>query len=520
MPSPRGAARDAIPLPVRFAVVGVNHNHIYAQTDLLLRAGAELVSFFAEEGELAAAYGRRYPQARLARSRREILEDERLHLVVSAAIPSERGPLGVEAMRHGKDYMSDKPAFTALDQLAEARRVQAETGRIYSVCFSERFENAATVRAGELVKAGAIGKVVQTVGLGPHRINAPTRPGWFFKRAQSGGILADIASHQMDQFLFMTGSTEAEVVAAQVANWSFPQWPELEDFGDVLLRGNGGSGYARVDWYTPDGLGTWGDGRLVVLGTEGYLELRKYVDIAGRPGASHLFLVDAKAARHVDASAGDLPYGRQLLADIVDRTETAMPQAHCFLACRLALEAQAKAVRLNERGDAGARARAPLAPPPGLSAPLSDGRGAEGRRRRLRDRPPAPRRLPEPPGAVRGGGGLRRRRGEGPRGRGGVRNRAGADRRRRRSAGKTTRRRRPLHAAVSPRAADAPGPGSRQARDLREAALRLAGGRRPGGGRREAVGPPRDARSSSTASATASRSSGFSSSGGSPAART
>src|SRR5262249_3310426 len=158
--------------PVRFAVIGVNHNHIYAQTDLLLRAGAELVTFFAEEPELAAEYGRRYPKARRTRSQSEVLEDPRVHLVVSAAIPNERGPLGGEVMRHGKGYMSDKPALTTLDQLAEARRVQAETGRIFSVCFSERFENAATVRAGELVKAGAIGRVVQTVGLGPHQINA------------------------------------------------------------------------------------------------------------------------------------------------------------------------------------------------------------------------------------------------------------------------------------------------------------------------------------------------------------
>ncbi len=361
MPSGAPVRRGTAPAgpPVRFGVVGVNHNHIYAQTDLLLRAGAAIVAFFAEEVDLAAEYGRRYPAARRARSRREILEDSRVQLVVSAAIPSDRGPLGVAAMRHGKDYMSDKPAFTTLAQLAEARRVQAETGRIYSVCFSERFENAATVRAGELVKAGAIGKVIQTVGLGPHRLNAPTRPAWFFERARCGGILADIASHQMDQFLFMTGSTEAEVVASQVANWGFPQWPEFEDFGDVVLRGNGGTGYARVDWYTPDGLSTWGDGRLVVLGTEGYIELRKYVDIAGRPGASHLFLVDGKGARHVDASGGDLPYGRQLVADILERTETAMPQAHCFLACRLALEAQAKAVRLETSGKApGARARA------------------------------------------------------------------------------------------------------------------------------------------------------------------
>src|SRR5262249_20936927 len=256
----------------------------------------------------------RYPRALRARSRQEVLEGGSIQLVVSAAIPSERGPLGMAAVRPGKDYMSEQPALTPPGQPAEARRGQAATGRNYSGCFSERFENAATVRAGELVKAGAIGTVVQTVGLGPHRINAPSRPAWFFKRAQTGGILTDIASHQMDQFLYMTGSTEAEVVASQVANWKFPEWPELEDFGDVVLRGKGGSGYGRVDWFTPDGLGTWGDGRLVILGTEGYIELRKYVDVAGRPGTSHLFLVDGKGTRYVDASGGDLPYGRQLLA--------------------------------------------------------------------------------------------------------------------------------------------------------------------------------------------------------------
>jgi predicted dehydrogenase len=332
--------------PVRFAVIGANHNHIYGQTDLLLRAGAELAAFLVAEPDLAAQFGDRYPQARRVHDRREILEDSRLQLVVSAAIPCDRGPLGVEVMRHGKDYMSDKPAFTTLGQLAEARRAQAETGRIFSVCFSERLENAATVRAGELAAAGAIGRVVHTMGLGPHRINASSRPAWFFRRAQTGGILTDIAAHQMDQFLFFTGSTVAEVVSSQVANWKFPEWPELEDFGEVMLRGNRGSGYARVDWYTPDGLETWGDGRLVILGTEGYLELRKYVDIAGRPGGDHLFLVDAKGARHIDAGGSHLPYGRQLLDDIRNRTETAMPQAHCFLACQLALEAQARAIRL------------------------------------------------------------------------------------------------------------------------------------------------------------------------------
>jgi predicted dehydrogenase len=336
---------------IRFAAIGLNHDHIYGQVNLLLRAGVELVSFYAREPNLVKKFTQTYPQARLARSAEEILEDETIHLVVSAAIPCERAPLGIAAMQHRKDFMSDKPGFTTFDQLAQARQVQAETGRIYSICYSERFENRAAVKAGELVQAGAIGRVVQTIGLGPHRINLPGRPGWFFRREQYGGIIADIGSHQVDQFLFFTGSTQAEVVAAQVANYKYPEYPELEDFGEVILRGNGGTGYIRVDWFTPDGLETWGDGRSIILGTEGYIELRKYCDIAGRPGGDHLFLVDHKGTHYLDCRDVDLPYGRQLIGDIIDRTETAMSQAHCFLASELALQAQTQARRLGNLKD-------------------------------------------------------------------------------------------------------------------------------------------------------------------------
>jgi predicted dehydrogenase len=332
---------------VRFGVIGINHNHIYGQVDLMLRAGAELVTVFAREADLLRAFAAKYPQARVAGSADEILADESLQLIVSAAIPGDRAAIGIAAMQHGKDYMSDKPGFTTLEQLAEARRVQAETGRIYSICFSERFENRATVRAGELVKAGAIGRVLQTVGLGPHRANLPSRPDWFFRRERYGGILNDIASHQADQFLYFTGSTEAEIVAAQVGNLHHPEHPELEDFGDMMLRGNGGTGYVRVDWFTPDGLDAWGDTRLIVLGTDGYLEVRKNVDIAGRPGANHLFLVDQQGTSYIDCEDMPLPYGPQLVSDILNRTETAMTQEHAFLASELVLRAEAQATRLG-----------------------------------------------------------------------------------------------------------------------------------------------------------------------------
>ncbi|HEY1295993.1 MAG TPA: Gfo/Idh/MocA family oxidoreductase [Chloroflexota bacterium] len=331
------------PPPVRFGVIGVDHNHIFGMSRQLLDAGAELVSFYAPEDQQAADFTNRFPQARRAREVAEVYEDASIQLIASAAIPDWRAGIGVAAMRSGKDYLSDKPAFTTLDQLEEARRVQQETQRIFSVSYSERLQNRATVRAGELVQAGAIGRPLQTIGLGPHRLNAPTRPTWFFEHTRYGGILNDIGSHQADQFLFFTGSTSAEVVASQVGNLAHPEYPGLEDFGDMLLRGDGGSGYIRVDWFTPDGLSVWGDGRLTILGTDGYIELRKYVDIGGRAGGDHLFLVDQHQTRYVDCRDVALPFGPQLLDDVRHRTETAMPQAHTFLASELALRAQLQA---------------------------------------------------------------------------------------------------------------------------------------------------------------------------------
>jgi len=277
-----------------------------------------------------------------------VLEDPSLQLVVSAAIASERAPLGLRVMRQGKDFMADKPGITTLEQLAEVRKVQAETKRIYSISYSEHLENKAAVRAGELVKAGAIGEVIQTIGLGPHRLSASTRPAWFFEREKYGGILCDIASHQFFHFLAFTGSTKAEVVAAQVANVHHPQYPGLEDFGDVMLRGDRGAGYIRVDWFTPDGLATWGDGRITILGADGFIEIRKNIDLGGpREGGGHLFLVDGKKTRYVDCRDQDLPYGRQLVDDVLNRTETAMPQELCFRAMELALVAQKQAQRVS-----------------------------------------------------------------------------------------------------------------------------------------------------------------------------
>jgi predicted dehydrogenase len=340
-------AKPFVEPKIKFSVIGINHNHIYGMVDAVTRGGGELVSFHAKEADLAAAFIKRYPSVKQVREPKEILEDKSIQVVLSSIIPTERAPLGIQVMKHGKDYLVDKPGITSLEQLKQVRAVQKETKRIFSIMYSERHENRATVKAGELVKAGAIGKVIQTIGMGPHRMNVKTRPEWCFDYKFSGGIITDIGSHQFDQFLFFTGSTQAEIVASQVGNVHHPQYPKFEDFGDVMIRGNNGTGYIRVDWFTPDGLKTWGDGRLTILGTEGYIEIRKNIDIAQHDGGNHLYLVNNNETKYIDCSKEPLPFGEQFVNDVVNRTETAMPQAHCFLATELALIAQKNAKVLN-----------------------------------------------------------------------------------------------------------------------------------------------------------------------------
>jgi predicted dehydrogenase len=328
-----------------FAVSGVNHSHIYEQTEQMLAAGCTLKGFYSREDDAAAKYLEKFPAARRVADERELIEDPGVRLMLGAGINSERTPMALRAMRAGKDVMLDKPAATTLDQLDELKRVAGETGRIVSVLFSEHLTQRATIKAGELVHAGAIGRVVQTVGLGPHR-EGTGRPDWYYRREKFGGILCDIAAHQFEQFLFFTGAERAEIVASQVGNFDHAGVPEFEDFGDVMLRADTAAGYIRVDWFTPDGLPTWGDGRLFVLGTEGYIELRKYVDPTGRPGGNHLILVDGKGLRHIDCNDVPVTYGERLRDDVLNRTETVMPQARTFLATELALTAQARATKI------------------------------------------------------------------------------------------------------------------------------------------------------------------------------
>ena len=337
---------NAVP-PVRMAAIGLNHNHIYGMAGMLQAAGAELVAAHAPEPDLRAAFQARFPAAQAVAEADAIYEDASIDLVLTAAIPDQRAGIAIRAMQHGKDVLSDKAGMTSLEQWRQVKATQAATRRIYAIAYSERFASRATVRALELVRTGAIGQVIHTIGLGPHSLRRATRPDWFFRKAAYGGILCDLATHQFDQYLAFSLETDPTIVAAQVANRAHPDDPELEDFGDAVVRGERCAGYIRVDWFSPAGLATWGDTRLTVLGTHGYIEVRKNIDVGRQPATGdHLFIVDDRSARHEHCTEVELPFARQFLHDIRHRSQTAMSQEHCFLAMRLALEAQAQAAVL------------------------------------------------------------------------------------------------------------------------------------------------------------------------------
>jgi predicted dehydrogenase len=329
---------------VRFAAIGLDHRHVYHLVSGLIDAGAVCAGFDPEttDPRVLAGFRERFPDLQPV-SRGRLLDDPSIAIVCCAAVPDARAEIAVEAMRRGKDVMVDKPGITSPEGLDAVQRAVDETGRIFSICFSERFVVPAMEVAVRLAGEGAIGRVIQTVGLGPHRLNQAIRPDWFFDARRFGGILVDIASHQIDQFLVLTGSRDAVIASSAVGHFGASTGPDFQDYGEITLRGPHAAGFIRVDWFTPDGLPTWGDGRLFVMGTEGTIEVRKYLDIAGRPGPDHLFVSDRTGTRHIDCASEPLTYFRRFLADVRDRTETTMPREHVFTVSRLALEAQAKA---------------------------------------------------------------------------------------------------------------------------------------------------------------------------------
>ena len=348
--APKGKA-NKVCAPGEFpvGVIGLDHGHIYGMCNGLAEAGADIRWVYDPDAEKVAAFQKQFPQAEAASSQEQILMATEVKLIASAAVPGDRASIGLQALACGKDYFADKPPCITQEEVAQIRQKTAETGRKYMVYYSERLHVEGAVYAEELIRSGAIGRVVQVMGWGPHRLSADSRPEWFFDPARYGGILTDIGSHQLEQILTYAGASDATIECSRIGNYHHPEHPKFEDFGEVLLTCNNGvAGYCRLDWFTPEGLGAWGDGRTLIVGTEGYVEIRKYIDVASSPSGDHVYWVNGEGEHHVEAAGlCGFPFFGRLIRDCLDRTETAMTQSHALRAVELAVEAQQKATRLQ-----------------------------------------------------------------------------------------------------------------------------------------------------------------------------
>ena len=329
---------------INLGVIGIDHGHIFDMLDEMLKEGCTCDYFWTEGEPLTLKeFNSKYPKIKRKENKKEILNDPSIDMILISSVPKDRAHNSIEALKAGKDVMVDKPGCTTLDQLNQLKQTVKETGKIWSVNFSERFHVAAVAKAEELVNEGKIGNVKQTIGTGPHRQGNYERPDWFYDRESYGGIITDIGSHQIHQFLVFTNSHEAKINHALVENTTKMKKPGFQDFGEVNLTGNGGHGYIRLDWFTPDALPTWGDGRLLILGDKGFIEIRKYTDLAKSEKGNHLYLANNEEVKYIDCSDVKLPYFRNLINDVLNRTETACPQDLTYLSMELAIKAQEQA---------------------------------------------------------------------------------------------------------------------------------------------------------------------------------
>ncbi len=324
-------------------VIGIEHLHVFELVDGLVDAGARAARHAAAGDSLVDLYGTWQPDS-VPGTVEEVLADPHVDVVVLAGVPADRADVAVAALHAGKDVLSAKPAATTRAQLDAVATAVTDTGRRWWVLFSERFANPAVLRAVQLARSGAVGDVVHVETAAPHRLNPDERPQWFFDGERSGGIIVDLGTHQVDQFLAATGAEPAEVAVLSSAVGSVRDWGDaslagFQDIGELVLSAPGVRGHHRVDFLEPDGFPTWGDTRLVITGTDGRLEVRIAVGEDGQHEPAAVWVTDHRGV-HRDDEVGPTTWASDLLADRADGGERFMSSDHPFAVTSLVLIAE------------------------------------------------------------------------------------------------------------------------------------------------------------------------------------
>jgi predicted dehydrogenase len=316
----------------RIAVAGAAHPHVdYALDEIGRNPDYRLVAVADPDRELAAKWAAPYG-AQVFTDHRTMLDAVEADVVVTAGVYGDRGRTVVDALRAGCHVLADKPLCTTLDDLEAITAAARETGRHVVLMLEKRYYPE-TLAALELVRAGTLGEITGVLSSAPHKLNRSARPGWFFDRAGYGGILADLAVHDIDAALLFTGLT-AGTVRGDIAG-TVPGTDGFAPYGVATLASAGVLVTAEVSWMTPAASAVHGDYRMRLIGTRGTAELL---------WARRRLVVTTDEDTTYDAPLGDgLRPARLPLRALADGAEPDISTAHSLLATRLALLAQRSA---------------------------------------------------------------------------------------------------------------------------------------------------------------------------------
>ncbi|NPV80086.1 MAG: Gfo/Idh/MocA family oxidoreductase [Firmicutes bacterium] len=327
-------------MDIKIAVVGLAHPHIY---DFLNEAlgldGVRLTGIVEEDATTRLNASKRYGQVPAFETMDDLLESVDVDLIATAAVNNRKADIIVNALKKGKHVISDKPLVTTMEDLERVKEAFREAGPNARLCMllTERY-NPSLVTAKQVIDSGEIGEIVNCIALRPHRLAPSTRPLWMFNRKEYGGIIVDLAIHDIDILRWFTGSDIAKIFAAHHSNSRFRQFKEFEDNGEIFLAlDNGSTAFIRVDWLTPDGYPHHGDCRVLVVGTKGQVEART---IESRVEV----FSDTHSPREVPLCKRPSTLAEDLIRSILDpEYEPVIRAEDIFEATRVSLEARAMA---------------------------------------------------------------------------------------------------------------------------------------------------------------------------------
>jgi predicted dehydrogenase len=327
------------PLPI--AIIGAAHSHLDYVLDEVAAGGAARIVAVVEHDPARLASLRQRTGAPGYADHQAMLRE---HRIAAAAVVTEfgdRARIVADLAAQGILSIVDKPLavrMADLDAVTTALR-----GRDLVALMLEKRFYPVTLALRELVAAGRIGQIVAIHATGPHKLRPAGRPAWLFDQASYGGILADLAVHDIDLALLLCGAGSGQV-SGWISPLAAPGTAAFAGFGRALVSCDGGPQIAiEVDWLQPDASPRHGDYAMRVTGTHGRAD-------ALFAQARLVLETHAQPAQEVTLPEGQPP-ARFAFDHLVSGAPLAIPTADALRATRIAILAQRSAEAGGQRLD-------------------------------------------------------------------------------------------------------------------------------------------------------------------------